>query len=74
MCAGGWFPIALSIVIFIISAIWFYGRQRKSMYAKEHAQHLESVLRFPDRYASQGVPVLTTAFNLYQSSVVLPRW
>ncbi len=46
-CAGGWFPIALSIVVFIVSAIWFYGRQRKNTYAKAHAQHLESVLHPP---------------------------
>jgi len=73
LCVGGWFPIALSIVIFIISAIWFYGRQRKSMYAKDHAQHLESILQFPDsRYASQDMPGLTTAFNLYQGWAVLP--
>ena len=31
----------------MISAIWFYGRQRKSNYAKEHSQHLESVLNLP---------------------------
>ncbi len=46
--AGGWFPIALSAVVFLISSIWFYGRQRKSEYSKEHAQYLESVLHLPD--------------------------
>ena len=46
--AGGWFPIALSAVVFLISSIWFYGRQRKSQYSKEHAQYLESVLHLPD--------------------------
>lgn len=43
--AGGWFPIALSIIIFLISAIWFYGRQRKSDNLKEHALQLENLLR-----------------------------
>ena len=46
--AGGWFPIALSAVVFLISSIWFYGRQRKSEYSKVHAQYLESVLHLPD--------------------------
>ena len=45
--AGGWFPIALSVVVFVISSIWFYGRQRKSEYSKSHAQYLESVLHLP---------------------------
>ena len=44
-CAGGWFPIALSVLIFLISAVWFYGRLRKSAYLKDHAQALESVLK-----------------------------
>ena len=46
--AGGWFPIALSAVVFLVSSIWFYGRQRKSEYSKAHAQYLESVLHLPD--------------------------
>ncbi len=41
---GGWFPIALSAVVFAISAIWFYGRQRKSVYVKANSQYLEQVL------------------------------
>jgi K+ transporter len=45
MRAGGWFPIALSIIIFLISAVWHYGRQRKSDHLKEHALQLESLLR-----------------------------
>ena len=48
LSAGGWFPIALSAVVFLISSIWFYGRQRKGEYAKEHAQFLEGVLHLPD--------------------------
>ncbi|CAL8468147.1 g7686 [Coccomyxa elongata] len=41
---GGWFPIALSIVVFAISAIWFYGRQRKTEYVKANSKYLEQVL------------------------------
>jgi K+ transporter len=44
VCAGGWFPIALSLVVFFISAIWFYGRQRKGQYVKANSQYLEQVL------------------------------
>jgi K+ transporter len=46
--AGGWFPIALACIIFIISAIWFYGRQRKNLYLKSNAQRLESILKLPE--------------------------
>jgi hypothetical protein len=31
-------------VVFGVSAVWFYGRQRKSLYVKEHSQYLEQVL------------------------------
>lgn len=47
MMTGGWFPIALAIVVFIVSAIWFYGRDKKSEYAKKNALYLEQVLSLP---------------------------
>jgi KUP system potassium uptake protein len=41
---GGWFPIALAFVVFVVSSIWFYGRDQKTAYAKKNALYLEQVI------------------------------
>jgi K+ transporter len=45
--AGGWFPIALAFVVFLVSAVWFYGRDKKSLSIKNNAQYVEQVLALP---------------------------
>jgi hypothetical protein len=37
----------MAVVVFIVSAIWFYGRDKKTAYAKKNAFYLEQLLSTP---------------------------